>query len=311
MINILNVSKSFDQFNAVNDMTFSIKRGEIVGLLGPNGAGKTTTMRMITGYYRATSGSIKINDEPISSENVDFKKMIGYLPESTSLYEDMLVADFLQFVGKARGLDKVSLPEGIERAVTSTSLQDYYYRPISHLSKGYRQRVGLAATLIHDPDILILDEPTSGLDPNQIIEMQHLIKNLSKSKTIILSTHILSEVESVCERVIIINQGNLILDKPLKDLSLLEQNKVSFIVSLKGDDLNSCLQVFQNNFEGVPIEEEQKNSDSVTLKINSSDSAVNDKIFKVASDNKYIITELKKEESSLDDIFRELTRSKQ
>ncbi len=308
MIQIEGLTKNFGQFCAVKEISFKISKGEVVGLLGPNGAGKTTTMRMLAGYYTPSQGNVMIDKMLIQSNKQEVQKIIGYLPESSSAYNDMLVCNYLDFVAEARGLVKEEKEEGIEMAVASTSLEDYYYRPISQLSKGYKQRVGLASTLVHSPQILILDEPTSGLDPNQIREMQNLICELSKEKTIILSTHILSEVEATCQRAIIINNGEIVLDKPLNELEEIKEGLVNYKVTIKGKSPEihkEYSSVFQSEGEKVELLEDKENT---KLLITSNKDAA-EQIFKTAKKNNHVLIDLYLAKSSLEDIFSNLTES--
>ena len=198
MIEVSHVSRTFGSFRAVNDVSFSIPTGQIVGLLGPNGAGKTTTMRMITGFLKPTDGSIKIDGTDISEQPVESKRKIGYMPESAPLYGEMIVADYLTYVAEIEGKDPA---EKVPLLCKECGLEEVMHKNIADLSRGYRQRVGLAHALMNDPEILILDEPTSGLDPNQIEEVRSLIKEIGKTRTVIISTHILSEVEMLCSRL--------------------------------------------------------------------------------------------------------------
>ncbi|MBP5443967.1 MAG: ATP-binding cassette domain-containing protein [Treponema sp.] len=215
MIELEHVSRKFGTFRAVDDISFSIQTGEIVGLLGPNGAGKTTTMRMITGYLEPSEGSIRIDGMDVTQAQVETKSKIGYMPESAPLYGDMIVADYLEYVAKMQGQDpKVKLPELCE----TCGLKEVMHKNISDLSRGNRQRVGLAHALMSDPEILILDEPTGGLDPNQVSEVRALIKKIGETKTVIISTHILSEVEMLCNRVIIISDGKKVADSTTQNL---------------------------------------------------------------------------------------------
>lgn len=212
MIEVEHVSMSFGSFRAVDDISFSIRTGEIVGLLGPNGAGKTTTMRMITGYLEPSQGSIRIDGMPVS---VETKRKVGYMPESAPLYSDMIVADYLDYVA---AMDGVDAPKRVPYLAKVCGLGEVMHKNISDLSRGNRQRVGLAHALMGDPEILILDEPTSGLDPNQVSEVRSLIQKIGETRTVIISTHILSEVESICSRVIIISGGKKIADSPTEEL---------------------------------------------------------------------------------------------
>ncbi len=213
-VNLL--AKQYDEQKAVNQISFSIQKGEIVGFLGPNGAGKSTTMKMITGYLGSDSGSVKVCGREVAENPIAIKKKIGYLPESNPLYQDMYVREYLGFISGVHQL--ANLKEAVEKAIVLTGLSLESKKKISQLSKGYKQRVGLAAALIHDPEVLILDEPTSGLDPNQIIEIRNVIKEQGKDKTVLFSSHILQEVEAICDRVIIIHKGNIVADDQLVHL---------------------------------------------------------------------------------------------
>jgi ABC-2 type transport system ATP-binding protein len=218
MIRVERLSRRYGTNVAVDNLSFSVERGEIVGFLGPNGAGKSTTMRILTGYIAADGGVAEVAGLDVARDPVGVRARLGYLPESNPLYLDMSVARFLQFVGHARRIDRAKMKSAIDRVIGSCGLQEVFGRPISQLSKGYRQRVGLAQALLHDPDLLILDEPTAGLDPNQVLEIRDLLVRLGKEKTVILSTHILQEVPAVCSRVIIIARGRKVADSPLGEL---------------------------------------------------------------------------------------------
>ncbi|AEE15541.1 ABC transporter ATP-binding protein [Treponema brennaborense] len=231
MIEAEHVSRSFGTFRAVDDVSFSIQTGEIVGLLGPNGAGKTTTMRMITGFLEPSSGSIKIDGQDIASDPVRAKRKIGYMPESAPLYADMIVDDYLRYVADMQG---VCADERLPVLVAECGLRDVMHKNIADLSRGYRQRVGLAHALMNDPEILILDEPTGGLDPNQIGEVRALIKEIGKTRTVIISTHILGEVEMLCDRVVIIAHGKIVADSPTAELRLRYGNGASLHVAAAG-----------------------------------------------------------------------------
>ena len=229
MIEVENVSRSFGTFKAVDSISFSIKTGEIVGLLGPNGAGKTTTMRMITGFIEQDSGSIKIDGTDIRQDSKNAKRKIGYMSESAPLYGDMIVDDYLSYCAQMHSVNaSVRVPYLAKVCV----LEDVMHKKISELSRGYKQRVGLAHALMNDPEILILDEPTSGLDPNQIIEVRSLIKEIGKTRTVIISTHILSEVEMLCDRVIIISKGKIVADSPTNELHSRYDQKSTVVVSV-------------------------------------------------------------------------------
>ena len=218
MIHIENLSKYYRDFCAVDQINLDIKKGEILGLLGPNGAGKTTTLRMLTGYFMPTSGNIRVKDYQLDENLLEIKKLMGYLPESAPLYHNMLVYDYLDYVAGLRGLDKDKKISRIRQLVDLCGLDEIMHRSISELSKGLNQRVGLAHAMMDDPEILILDEPTSGLDPNQIAEIREIIRQIGEEKTVILSTHILSEVEATCDRVVIIDKGKIVVNDRMENL---------------------------------------------------------------------------------------------
>lgn len=223
-VKIENLSKIYGSQKAVNDISFDIKKGEIVGFLGPNGAGKSTTMKMITGFLNPSSGKVFINDKELNINSISLKAIIGYLPENNPLYTEMYVPEYLHFMGALSQIQGTLLKERVESLIELVGLTPERHKKIEQLSKGYKQRVGLAQALIHNPEILILDEPTSGLDPNQLVEIRGLIKEISKNKTIVLSTHIMQEVEALCNRVIIIRKGELVSDSSLAELKAKNQS---------------------------------------------------------------------------------------
>ncbi len=218
MIQVIELSKDYGDVKALNRVSFEVKKGEILGLLGPNGAGKTTTYRILTGYLKPTSGTIKVKDFDILTDIIEIKRMIGYLPESAPIYKDMLVYDYLNYIADIRGVKSSEKLSHIKELADICRLNDVMHKAIDELSKGYRQRVGIAHALMGDPDILVLDEPTSGLDPNQIVETREIIKRIGKEKTIIFSTHILSEAEATCDRVIIMDEGEIKADDTIEHL---------------------------------------------------------------------------------------------
>jgi ABC-2 type transport system ATP-binding protein len=219
MIEVRNLTKRYGDLLAVNQVSFTAQKGEIVGFLGPNGAGKTTTMRIITGFLPATSGTVKVDDFDIFDDAHEVRKRIGYLPENPPLYADMTVTSYLEFVGRIKGLSRAALPEAVDRALQRCGLTEVRRRVLGHLSKGFRQRVGLAQALIHEPNVLILDEPTIGLDPRQIRDIRSLIKELAGERTVILSTHILPEVVQLCRKVVIINDGRVMVEDQIEHLT--------------------------------------------------------------------------------------------
>jgi len=219
MVEVRGLTKYYGEFRAIQDVSFTAERGEILGLLGPNGSGKTTTMRIVTGFMPATEGTAVVEGFDVSTEAQEARRRIGYLPENPPLYHDMTVSSYLKFVGRIKGVKRSELDGALDRVLEKCFLTEVASRIVGRLSKGYRQRVGLAQALIHNPPVLILDEPTIGLDPRQIIEIRGLIKELAADRTVILSTHILPEVSQICGKVVIINEGTVVVEKNLKELA--------------------------------------------------------------------------------------------
>jgi ABC-2 type transport system ATP-binding protein len=298
-----NLTKIYGSQKAVNNISFSVNKGEIVGFLGPNGAGKSTTMKIATGFLSPTSGTVKVDGLDVTEYPIKVKKITGYLPEHNPLYLDLFVHEYLSFVGNIYGIRGSALKQSVGEIIEICGLTREQNKKIEALSKGYRQRVGLAQALIHDPQVLILDEPTSGLDPNQILEIRKLIKDISKNKTVIFSTHILQEVEALCDRVIVLNCGEIVMDDTLINLLNNHRKNVSVVVEFEGgvtsDELNSIngivkveqLETFKFRIiarEGVDIRPE---------------------LFRFAADKNASLIGLKQEENSLESIFSELTVS--
>ncbi len=219
MIEVRNLTKRYGDFVAIRDISFTAATGQILGFLGPNGAGKTTTMRVITGFMPASSGTVKVAGYDIFDDSYEVRRRIGYLPENPPLYNDMTVTSYLRFVARIRGIAKAEVADSVDRVLRTCGLADVTDRIVGHLSKGFRQRVGLAQALVHNPSVLVLDEPTIGLDPRQIIEIRKLIRELSGERTVILSTHILPEVSQLCEKVVIINEGRIAVEDTLANLT--------------------------------------------------------------------------------------------
>lgn len=236
MISVSGLCKYYSSFAAISDITFSVPRSQICGLLGPNGAGKSTTMKLLTGLLAPTRGSVTIAGHSMEKERIQGAEHIGYLPENGPLYEEMTPASALRYLGRARGLAGARLRDRLDFVSNRCALAEVWHKPISKLSRGFRQRVGMAQALIHDPDVLILDEPTSGLDPNQLVGIRQLIRELGASKTVLLSTHVLQEVEELCQRVILVNAGKLVFDGPVEQLGQREQMESRFH-ELTGFDL--------------------------------------------------------------------------
>ncbi len=306
MISVNSVTKYYGDVLAVNNISFVIRKGEITGLLGPNGAGKTTTLRMLTCYLKPSSGSISVGDYLVSENPIQVKKMIGYLPESAPLYGDMLVYDYLSYVGRMHGLEE----NGRLREIAQLcGIGEVMHKNISELSKGYRQRVGLAHAMIHDPEILILDEPTSGLDPNQIVDIRNLIREIGKKKTVILSTHILSEVEATCDRVIIIDKGNIIADSTTSELKSSTGTDVHIAVKVKGAGFEELAAAFRN-MSGVNAVRQQNDDEGLTFALitASGNADIRPLVFSAVKDKGWTLYEMTQERKTLEHVFRELTK---
>lgn len=312
MISVKNLTKYYGDFQALKGISFEIKSGEIVGILGPNGAGKSTTLRILTCYFNPTSGDAIIDGKSILDEENNVKKIIGYLPESAPLYNDMCVFDYLVYMADIQELERSKLNERLHYVVNVCGLKEVISKPIGELSKGYKQRVGLAGAIIHDPKILILDEPTNGLDPNQIVEIRELIKELGKEKTVLVSTHILSEVEATCSRAIIINKGNIIADDTPENLSLNfgNNNKSSTIkISIKtNDNIESVKEklLSVSNIYKVEIEDNFNNIKELTIYSNSEEPR--DEIYRFIKSTDWIIYEMTRVKENLETVFHTLTK---
>jgi len=310
MVEFHSIGKEYGDLAALKDVSFSIPRGGIVGLLGPNGAGKTTAMRIMTGYMEPSRGSVRIADEEFTPDSVNLKARIGYLPESAPVYGDMLAWDYLMYEAELHGLDaRKRVPE----VIREVGLESHAHKPIRELSKGFRQRVGLAHTLLHDPELLVLDEPTSGLDPNQIIEVRNLIRRIAETKTVILSTHIMQEVEALCSRVIVIHRGSIRYDGSITSFS---PSSRRIHLAAAGLDLKKIEGLLKNlnGFRSLAPEEaagENSAGDDELLRVTVlSDPAVDlrPEIFRIAAkDGNFTIYEMVRERTSMEDIFRELT----
>ena len=310
MIHIENLTKYYKDFCAVDQINFDIKKGEILGLLGPNGAGKTTTLRMLTGYFMPTSGTIRVKDYLLDENLIEIKKMMGYLPESAPLYHSMLVYDYLDYIAGIRGMDKNRRLSRIRQLVDMCGLDDIMHRSINELSKGLNQRVGLAHAMMNDPEILILDEPTSGLDPNQIAEIRDIIRKIGKEKTVILSTHILSEVEATCDRLVIINKGKIVADDITENLKQYAGQKHFIHLAL----LNADFQDVQNQLgkiDGVRAVEKTQDAHNGELGIRlecESKADLRETIYKSIKQTSWILIEFHQETKDLETVFRELTK---
>ena len=294
-IEVKNLLKVYGTQKAVNDISFSVKKGEIVGFLGPNGAGKSTTMKMITGYLQPSSGEAIVCDVKVNENPIGTKQKIGYLPESNALYYEMYVREYLAFIAEVHHVENQK--SKIENVIHQVGLTPEAHKKIGQLSKGYKQRVGLAAALIHDPEVLILDEPTSGLDPNQIVEIRDVIKQLGQNKTVLFSSHILQEVQAICDRVIIINKGSIVADDQLSNL-LKKVHAGEVILELKEEVDESLFQSIQNCI--------RLNSTTWKFKTDNPD-AVKKQLLQLSIEKNLNVLSLKSDENSLEDVFRSLT----
>lgn len=301
---ISHLTKIYGSQRAVDDISFSIRPGEIVGFLGPNGAGKSTTMKIATGFLPPTKGNVNVGGFDVVENPISVKKIIGYLPEHNPLYLEMYVHEYLRFAGRLSGLKGDALKSRVDEMIALCGLTKEQNKKIESLSKGYRQRVGLAQALLHDPQILILDEPTSGLDPNQILEIRKVIKEISRNKTVLFSSHIMQEVQALCDRVVIINKGKIVADDQLTNL-------------LKGDHSPALVVEFKEEVELVRLKQISGVSDVLELSarkykvipVHGVD--VRNEVFKFATEQNISLMEMKVEEGSMESIFRELTEKGQ
>jgi len=309
MIHVENLTKYYKELCAVDQITFDIPKGEILGLLGPNGAGKTTTLRMLTGFLRPSSGTVRVKDYHLDAHPVEIKNLLGYLPESAPLYHDMLVYDYLEYVAAIRAIAPKDRLTRIKYLADLCGLNEVMHQPIAELSKGYKQRVGLAHAMMNDPEILVLDEPTSGLDPNQIVEIRKIIRRVGQEKTIILSTHILSEAEATCDRVVIINRGKIVADGNAESLKQAagQDNLIRIVLQ---DAEQAQVQAFFDDIDGVKNAELQRDADgllNVDIKCRSARD-LRATIYQAIKPTDWTLLEFYQETQSLENIFRNLTR---
>jgi len=300
-LQIQHVTKQYDQQLAVDDISFDVQQGEIVGFLGPNGAGKSTTMKMATCFLPPTAGQVIVAGHNVMDNPMAVKKVTGYLPEHNPIYLDLYVHEYLEFIGGLYGIKGKALKSRVGEMIERCGLTREQNKKIESLSKGYRQRIGLAQALIHDPKVLILDEPTSGLDPNQLIEIRKLIKEVSQNKTVIFSTHIMQEVQALCDRVVVINKGKIVADDALQNLLKRNDSNVSVVVEFEGvvemNDLRALKGVLQ-------VKEISKGKFAVMA---AAGTDIRPELFRFAADKNLSLVGLKQEEVSLENIFRELT----
>ena len=304
MISVEGVTKRYGPIVAVDRATFRVDRGEVVGFLGPNGAGKTTTMRMLTGTLQPDEGRIRFDGAPIGDNLTAAKSRVGYLPESNPLYDDMLVCEFLEYVARLRGLDGAEARRGIGRAVEETGLAEVFFRPVSEISKGFRQRTGMAGAILHEPEILVLDEPTEGLDPNQRVEIRKLVNSLGADRTVILSTHVMQEVEATCDRLLVISKGAIAADGTVAELMDARHGVARYTVEAEGRDVAETLSALP----GVADHGWEPVNGRVRVSLEAADDhELRPEIFRLATERGWVLWELRRERASLEQLFHELT----
>jgi ABC-2 type transport system ATP-binding protein len=309
MIQVQNLTKYYRHLCAVDGISFQVRSGEILGLLGPNGAGKTTTLRMLTGFLKPTSGRVLVKDYRINTDALAIKRMLGYLPESAPLYQEMLVLDYLAFVADIRSLPTDGRSERIRALANLCGIEEVMHQPIGELSKGYKQRVGLAHAMMNDPDILVLDEPTSGLDPNQIVEIRDIIRRIGKKKTIILSTHILSEAEATCDRIVIIDRGTIVADDTTARLKEAAGNSNLIHMSLQGTDFDSARELL-GALPGIgSIDRVEGPGDQLHLRLTVPPlQDLRAEVYRRIKATDWLLLDFHQESRTLETVFRELTK---
>jgi ABC-2 type transport system ATP-binding protein len=310
-IAVRNLTKRYGSQVAVNDISFDVKSGEILGFLGPNGAGKTTTMKVITSYMPPTSGVVEIDGMNIAEHSLEVRRKIGYLPELNPLYLDMNVLDYLEYSAKLLGLNDGAVRERRKEMVHSCGLESVRHRDIGELSKGFRQRVGLAQAMIHDPDVLIMDEPTSGLDPNQIVEIRNLIKQLGRAKTVVLSTHILTEVQATCDRVLIINEGSIVADGTPEELQRQFTGSDILTLELKTglrDPLAEIIPKLRILARVTNVTLVSQSNGICAFELQTEKGAdVREAAFRLAVSENWVILEMRRKATTLEEVFHKLT----
>jgi ABC-2 type transport system ATP-binding protein len=304
LLTLERVTKRFNGVPAVDDVSFTVDRGQVVGFLGPNGAGKSTTMRMVTQYFEPDAGHIRLDGIALAQAGREAKRRIGFLAENNPLYVEMLVSEYLDFGARLRELFGTERARAIDEAVAATGIESVFYRPINELSKGFRQRVGLAAAILHRPDLLVLDEPTEGLDPNQRVEIRRLISELGRERTVVLSTHVLPEVQFTCSRLLIINRGKIVADGAVDTLIGQATAGLRISVEAAGDGVEDRVAAL----EGVRgVERREASNGRVKLSVTASGDDVRPRIFELAKSEGWVLYELHQEAGSLEDLFRQLT----
>jgi ABC-2 type transport system ATP-binding protein len=310
-IAVRNLTKLYGTEKAVNDISFDVKTGEILGFLGPNGAGKTTTMKIITCYMPPTSGMVEVEGLDIAEHSFEVRKKIGYLPEMNPLYLDMNVVEYLEYSARLHGLKDVLLRSRLKEMIDVCGITEVRHKDIGELSKGFRQRVGLAQAMIHDPEVLILDEPTSGLDPNQIVEIRNLIRQLGRAKTVVLSTHILSEVQATCDRVIIINEGTIVADGTLEQLQQDFRGSEKISLELKTRATNAMTEIYPkfkdiHHIDSVEYSGQEGEVHKFSI-LAEKGFDIREEIFRRAVSEGWILMEMSRKATSLEEVFHKLT----
>ena len=302
------ITKTYGRQNAVDNLSFQVKTGEVLGFLGPNGAGKTTTMKAITGYLETNAGDIEVGGVSVNQNPEEVKKFIGYLPEHNPLYQDMPVIDYLGFIARLHGVEKGMIESRVTEMIQVCGLKSEKHKKIRELSKGYKQRVGLAQALIHDPEVLILDEPTTGLDPNQIVEIRELIKKIGREKTVILSSHILAEVEATCDRILIINNGKIVANGTSDELRRQAQGNELLKIEIGNAERNDAF-IALKSLPSVELVDFVDNEGTV-FEVHSNKGENSAKaIFDICVEKGWFLAQLTPIETKLEDIFREVTQN--
>ncbi len=307
MIRVENLVKDFGDVRAVRDISFQVNDGEILGFLGENGAGKSTTLKVMTGYLSATAGNVFVDDMNIVDDSLEIRKRVGYLPELNPLYGEMIVYDLLSFIATIRRMEGRAFRQALERVVEQCGLAGVVHRAVQECSKGYKQRIGLATAILHDPDILILDEPVTGLDPNQIVEIRELIRSLGREKTLIMSSHILQEIEATVDRIIIIHNGEIVADGLREELMSSFRGQTQLTLEVKRAE-DESVQGLPEQLQGVALSGMAENNGSRTLLLEyDRDTDPRERIFQYARDQGWVILEMSQARVQLEDVFRNLT----
>lgn len=303
-ISVQNLTKNYGSFRAVKGVSFEVGKGQIVGFLGPNGAGKSTIMKILTCYMSGNSGAVQVAGRDVYSDALAVRRVVGYQPENVPLYDEMVVRDYLLFMAKMRGVPRSKRNERIDHVVDVCGLRAVVSKLIRELSKGYRQRVGLAQALVHDPEVLVLDEPMSGLDPNQIVEIRDLLKEVGQTKTVLFSSHILQEIEKLCDRVIILKEGQIVADGTSGELTALLEGRRRFAVTLRG---NADAKDVKSKLEGISNRVQTATSAGDQSYILTAGEDIRGRIFELATDNGWDLLEVSERVLTLEDVFMELT----